>query len=177
MPNNNECENEMMMDKIFLNDIDNAIQIKRNELDTLIRIKDNILNVVDRDDYILLNKRKSCGGGDVDNNNNGDEDDNNNEDNDNDEPEIICGIGMHIQKYPNSKYVSIKKVMVNSSAQNVGLTVKDLIVKINEKDMAYKEVDMVKRLIMGKENTSINLAIMRNDEIFDVTVKRKYLKM
>ncbi len=84
----------------------------------------------------------------------------------------FCGIGVLIMTVPEGLYVS--NVYANSPASEAGLAVGDIIVKVHDTPLAGVDISIAQSLILGKENTSVNLTVLRNGATFEINpVRRK----
>lgn len=68
--------------------------------------------------------------------------------------------------------IIITKVYKNSPASQSGIQVGDIIINVDDANIAGKSADEVKDLVRGQAGTSVKLTIVRNDKTFDIDVKR-----
>ena len=80
------------------------------------------------------------------------------------------GIGVAYTALNNG--IIITKVYQNSPATQSGIQVGDIITNVDGSNIAGKSSDEVKELVRGQAGTSVKLGILRNDETFDIDVKR-----
>ena len=80
------------------------------------------------------------------------------------------GIGVAYTALNNG--IIITKVYQNSPATQSGIQVGDIITNVDDSNIAGKSSDEVKELVRGQAGTSVKLRILRNDETFDIDVKR-----
>ena len=80
------------------------------------------------------------------------------------------GIGVAYTALNNG--IIITKVYQNSPATQSGIQVGDIITNVDNSNIAGKSSDEVKELVRGQAGTSVKLTILRNDETFDIDVKR-----
>lgn len=83
----------------------------------------------------------------------------------------FCGIGVIIQK--NGSYVEIVRVLDGGDAKNVGMEIGDQISKVDGVDMKDKTVDEVQAAVIGEENTSVIVTVLRNGAELTFNLTRK----
>ncbi|MGM8215127.1 S41 family peptidase [Bacillaceae bacterium W0354] len=71
----------------------------------------------------------------------------------------------------------IQEVIANSPAENSGLKNNDIIIEVEGTSLKGKTNDGVSELILGPENTSVNLVVLRNGEKLNVVVTRKKVQI
>lgn len=69
-------------------------------------------------------------------------------------------------------YVQIVSPMKGSPAEAVGLKAKDIVIKVDDKDMTGIPGDLVLQKILGPADTSVKLTIQRGEEILEFTIVR-----
>ncbi len=84
----------------------------------------------------------------------------------------FCGIGVVIMAVDEGLYIST--VYDNSPASEAGLSVGDILVKVGDTSLAGVDISIAQSLILGQENTPVNLTVSRNGTTFEINpVRRK----
>lgn len=81
------------------------------------------------------------------------------------------GIGAEI-KYNTDKLPTIGKVFKNSPAEKAGLKENDIILKVNDVDVANKTLSGIADMVKGEEGTNVSLTIKRDDEELNLVLTR-----
>jgi len=143
-----------------LNEIDDMIKEKsatlhtlQNEIDTLQRIREDISNTL-YNDYIVVDSEGMIS-----------------EDNKKNLPKIgKVGVGMLIGK--NRNVISVLAVVKNSSASNIGIQKKDIIISINGKNIQGVSLTDVKNMMIGEEGSIVMICILRNKKYIKLNIAR-----
>ncbi len=85
----------------------------------------------------------------------------------------FVGIGVFISPNSDDEHITIIAPIEGSPAEKVGIKPGDKILKVDDKVVTAKDSDKAIGMIKGKEGTEVKLTIKRNEEIFDVNVKRE----
>ena len=87
----------------------------------------------------------------------------------------LFGIGINIASISGKIY--IVNVLENAPAYNSGIRSGDIILKVNSKDVNGQSIYQVAQLIRGNLNQVVNLELLRGNEKFSCSVKRKEIKV
>jgi len=87
----------------------------------------------------------------------------------------ISGIGVNIASLGGKTYVV--SVIEGTPAYKANLKVKDIIMKVDGKDISGLEISEVASLVRGKENTTVNLVILRGKQKIQKNIIRKEIKI
>ena len=87
----------------------------------------------------------------------------------------ISGIGVNIASLGGKTYVV--SVIEGTPAYKANLKVKDIIMKVDGKDISGLEISEVASLVRGKENTTVNLVILRGKKKIQKNIIRKEIKI
>ena len=85
----------------------------------------------------------------------------------------FVGIGVYINPISDDEYITIKSPVKGSPAEKAGILSGDKILKVDGKVVTSENSDEAISMIKGKEGTTVELTIKRNDKVFDVNVKRE----
>ena len=83
------------------------------------------------------------------------------------------GVGITIQLDEESKGFRIKEVTQNGPAREAGIQVDDILIGAAGQDIRGMDTEGVAGLVKGKENTKVELTVLRDGEEKRVTVTRK----
>ncbi len=83
------------------------------------------------------------------------------------------GIGVYLLYNSDSGYVSIEGFLDNSSAEEAGMEIGDVIVAINGEDIYGKSVTEIASMVKGEAETTVDVTIVRGTETLDYTLERK----
>lgn len=72
--------------------------------------------------------------------------------------------------------VYIKEPLPETPAIKAGLKAGDIILAVDDKNIAHMDIDEVVKLIRGEENTTVKLKIRRDDKTFVVPIVRKIVQ-
>ena len=87
----------------------------------------------------------------------------------------IVGIGVNISSI--SGKITVISVVDGSPAQSAGLQNNDIIFAVDDKEISGMTIAEVANLVKGKENTSVDLTILRNNEKITKKIVRKEIKI
>lgn len=87
------------------------------------------------------------------------------------------GIGVTITVLEDGTGIEIKKVTPGSGAEEAGLIAGDVITAVDGQEVAAVGVQKAKNLIRGKENTPVQLSILRNGEALQLQVFRRAIQL
>ncbi len=87
----------------------------------------------------------------------------------------IVGIGVNIASV--SGKITIMNVMDGSPAQNANLQANDIIFAVDGKEISGMPISDVANLVKGKENSTVDITILRNNEKFTKKITRKEIKI
>lgn len=74
-------------------------------------------------------------------------------------------------------YIDIQKVEPDGPAQEAGIMPGDVLVAVEGKDISQMTVDEVKNMIVGEKNTQVKLQLRRGEELLDLSVYRRSIKV
>ena len=74
-------------------------------------------------------------------------------------------------------YIDIQKVEPDGPAQEAGIMPGDILVAVEGKDISQMTVDEVKNMIVGEKNTQVKLQLRRGEELLDLSVYRRSIKV
>lgn len=86
------------------------------------------------------------------------------------------GIGIYMTKDDDGNIMVLLPIE-GSPAEKVGLQTGDIITKVNEKECKGLELSEVSNMVKGEEGTTVNLEILREDEILKVNVERRTVEL
>lgn len=86
----------------------------------------------------------------------------------------FVGIGIHLEMVPEG--VKVIDVIKNSPAEEAGLKEKDIIISADEHSLSGVTDEEARNYILGKEGTTVNLKIKRQDSVLNFTVERREIK-
>lgn len=87
----------------------------------------------------------------------------------------IVGIGVNIASV--SGKITIISVIDGSPAQSGGLQSNDIIMNVDGKDVSGMSISEVANFVRGKENSSVEITILRNNERLTKKLTRKEIKI
>lgn len=87
----------------------------------------------------------------------------------------FVGIGVYITE--KDGYIEIVEVMEGGPAYEKGIQAGDIIVEIDGQDVGGLTVEEVARLIRGKEGSSVNIKVKRNDKNISYKIKRQLVQI
>lgn len=82
--------------------------------------------------------------------------------------------GLGIEVFPNAKddTITIKRVFYGGPSQEAGLRPSDKILRINGEDISAGDINDAVDIMRGEIGGEVSLTILREQEVFDVTMKR-----
>ena len=86
------------------------------------------------------------------------------------------GVGITIQKQEGNIGFLILDVAAGGPAEEAGLLVEDLIIKVSGTDVRDADVETVRSLVKGKEGTFVDITVMRKGETRTFSVERRTVK-
>ena len=86
------------------------------------------------------------------------------------------GIGVTITAQSDGSGLYVKQVTAGGSAEEAGILVGDVIVGVNGQDIAGMLLDDASAMIRGKENTKVEITVLRSGERITMTVTRRQIK-
>ena len=87
----------------------------------------------------------------------------------------FVGIGVYITE--KDGYIEIVEVMEGGPAYEKGIQAGDIIVEIDGQDVGGLSVEEVVRLIRGKEGSSVNIKVKRNNKNISYKIKRQLVQI
>ncbi|MGL4383562.1 MAG: S41 family peptidase, partial [Bacilli bacterium] len=81
------------------------------------------------------------------------------------------GIGIQYTQY--GEYPMVINVFDNSPAAKAKMSIGDLIIKVDDKDIKDMKADEIRKLVIGKPDTKVKITINRNSEIIDLDIIRQ----
>ncbi|WP_313755622.1 S41 family peptidase [Tissierella sp.] len=82
----------------------------------------------------------------------------------------FSGIGIYIE--PKEGYINVRDTIKGQPAETAGVKKGDLIIKVDNKDIANMPLQQVSKLIQGPKDTTVKLSIKRGEKLLDINVKR-----
>ena len=86
------------------------------------------------------------------------------------------GVGITIQKQEGNIGFLILDVAAGGPAEEAGLLVEDLIIKVSGTDVRDADVETVRSLVKGKKGTFVDITVMRKGETRTFSVERRTVK-
>ena len=83
----------------------------------------------------------------------------------------FCGIGVAIMAVEEGLYITT--VYNDSPAKEIGLQIGDIITMVDDFPLAGVDISIAQSKILGKENTPVNLTVVRNGKTFHVNPLRR----
>lgn len=83
------------------------------------------------------------------------------------------GVGITIQVTGDNSGFLVQEVAAGGPAEEAGLQVLDLLIAVEETDIRGMELSAVAGLVKGKENTYVNLTVLRQGEAVSMDVQRR----
>lgn len=83
------------------------------------------------------------------------------------------GVGITIQKQEGNTGFLILEVTEGGPAQEAGLQIEDLIIRVEDTDVREERVETVRDLVRGKEGTFVNMTVIRKGEVMTFSVERR----
>lgn len=85
------------------------------------------------------------------------------------------GIGVTITPQEDGG-IKIIAVVAGGPAEEAGIQVDDVIIRVGDKSILGMTLDDSKQLIQGKENTKVSITVLRNDQEHTIEVTRRSIK-
>lgn len=86
------------------------------------------------------------------------------------------GVGMTVSLREDGMGIDVLNVTAGGPAEEAGVLAGDIIVGVDQTDIAGMNVEEVKKLIQGKANTTVKLILDRGDEEMEIIVTRREIK-
>lgn len=87
----------------------------------------------------------------------------------------FVGIGIYVDQ--KDEYIIVQSVIKDSPAEKAGLQSGDAFLKVDGVDVVGKKVEEVSSLIRGKEGTTVNLTIKRQEEVIEKSIVRAKIQL
>ena len=84
------------------------------------------------------------------------------------------GVGMTVGNRQDGKGIDIRAVNEGGPAQEQGVQSGDILIQVDDTDVAGMNVGEVRGLVLGEEGTSVVLTVLRNEAEISFTVPRKH---
>ena len=86
------------------------------------------------------------------------------------------GVGITIQKQEGNIGLLILDVTEGSPAEEAGLQMEDLLIRVEDTDVRELDSEAVRDLVRGKEGTFVNMTVMRKGETLTFSVERRSIQ-
>ena len=83
------------------------------------------------------------------------------------------GVGITIRQQEGNLGFLILEVKEGSPAEEAGLQIEDLIIRVEDTDVREETVTTLRNLVRGKEGTFVNMTVMRKGEVMSFCVERR----
>ncbi len=83
------------------------------------------------------------------------------------------GVGITIQATEKDEGFLIIAVTAGGPAEEAGMQIKDLLIKVGEQDVRGMTAGEVRELVRGKEGTFVSMTVLRQGEPFGMSVERR----
>ena len=87
------------------------------------------------------------------------------------------GLGIQIMKDENSGHMLITGIFESSTAKEAGLKVGDFITALNGESLKDKTSSEFSSSVLNSKESKFTLSILREDHLFDVTIKKKSIDL
>ena len=84
----------------------------------------------------------------------------------------FVGIGIYMQADMESGRVTVISPIADSPAEKAGIKSGDKIIKVDGIEYTAEDINRISDFIKGEAGTDVTLTILRNEDIFDITVTR-----
>lgn len=88
-----------------------------------------------------------------------------------------CGIGASLLQNADTGLITIVKTFKGSPAQEAGMKTDDILYKVEGKEVTGEDLSEVVSRVKGKEGTTVNITIVRNNEEMDLQLVRKTISV
>ncbi len=88
-----------------------------------------------------------------------------------------CGIGAVVSQDINTGIITIVEPYEGSPAAEAGLLPGDTIYKVEDEEVTGEDLSQVVSNMKGEEGTDVNISILRDNEIIDVTITRREIEI
>lgn len=93
------------------------------------------------------------------------------------EDKVYAGIGMVLAPYEDKNRIGIYGVFQDCPAQKAGIVPGDLIISIDDIEYFANEYEKASKALKGEIGTSVNIKIMRNNDIYEFNIKREQIDL
>lgn len=87
------------------------------------------------------------------------------------------GIGVTVSRQEEPAGFLVEKIEPNGGALAAGMQIGDVIVEVNDQSVAEMNIETVKNMIRGDENTTVKLGVQRGEEKLHFDVERKQIQV
>lgn len=87
-----------------------------------------------------------------------------------------CGIGASVRQDAKTGAIIIVSPFQDGPADKAGILPDDIVYKVDEKEVTGEDLSEVVSKMKGEEGTTVELSLLRENEIIDVTVTRKQVE-
>lgn len=87
------------------------------------------------------------------------------------------GVGITIQIREDGKGIDIVEVTAGGSAEEAGVQVGDILIAVDGQSILEMDVNEVRNLVRGKENTKVAMTFLRDGREFTVDVTRRQIQV
>lgn len=87
------------------------------------------------------------------------------------------GVGITIQIREDGQGLDVIEVAADSPALEAGLLAGDVLIRVEDQDIRGMDVGEVSTLVKGKENSYVNLTVLRSEQELTMKVQRRRLKV
>lgn len=87
-----------------------------------------------------------------------------------------CGIGASVRQDAKTGAIIIVSPFKGGPAEKAGILPEDIIYKVDEKEVTGEDLSEVVSKMKGEEGTTVELSLLRGNEIIDVTLTRKQVE-
>lgn len=89
----------------------------------------------------------------------------------------VVGIGVTVTPREDGTGEDIISVVEGGPAQQAGILVGDVVVKVNGQSIAGQSSDAVRDLIVGEKNTQVTITVLRGEQELDFTITRQVIQI
>lgn len=87
-----------------------------------------------------------------------------------------CGIGASVMQDGKSGVITIVSPFEGSPAEEAGVLPGDIVYKVEGKEVTGKDLSEVVSKMKGEEGTTVDMSLLRDTEVIDVTITRKEIE-